>query len=387
MRSLRSLRGRVAVAAVAATAVAFLLLGTAVVGTFAGEEHWAGRGAADKRFPGRPADAFPDQPADAFPAGDRRGQPRFVPLLAGRFAGVGVVVLGLVGAAGLALGDLALRPLRTLREGAERVASTRDLATRLPSGDGPEEVDALAGSLNEMLARLQRSTAETEATLEASRRFAADAGHELRTPLTSMQANLEVLEHATGLTGEERRVLGDVLREQRRIVLLLDALQALARGDAAAAVSRESFDLVDVVDASVEQARTRNPHATIGFTYPEQAPMSGWPQGIRVLVDNLLANALRHGRPDGRIDVSLAVSDGRAQLTVDDDGPGIPAAERERVFERFVRGRSARGPGSGLGLALVAQQARLHHGTATLTQSPLGGTRATVSLGRDGLPE
>ncbi|MDQ4130200.1 MAG: HAMP domain-containing protein, partial [Actinomycetota bacterium] len=210
---MRSLRARVAVAAVAATAVAFLLLGVVVVGTFAFDERHTrqprGRGAP-------PAETWQSGrthgPPDAFARGDRQGPPPQVRLLARRITVVGVGVLTLVGAAGLGLGSLALRPLANLRHAAGKVASTQDLATRLPEGDGPEEVDSLASSLNAMLARLQRSTAETERALEASRRFAADAGHELRTPLTSIQANLEVLARSENLAAGERRILGDVTR-------------------------------------------------------------------------------------------------------------------------------------------------------------------------------
>ncbi|MDP8969626.1 MAG: sensor histidine kinase [Actinomycetota bacterium] len=108
--------------------------------------------------------------------------------------------------------------------------------------------------------------------------------------------------------------------------------------------------------------------------------MLGWPEGLRVLVDNLLENALRHGRPDGSVQVALSVTDGRVRLTVDDDGPGIPRDDRGRVFERFTRGRNARAPGSGLGLALVAQQAAVHDGSAVIEDAPSGGARVTVDL-------
>ncbi|MDQ3974294.1 MAG: HAMP domain-containing histidine kinase, partial [Actinomycetota bacterium] len=280
----------------------------------------------------------------------------------------------------LGLGSLALRPLGALRHAAEQVASSRDLGTRLPEGQGPEEVDSLANSLNAMLSRLQRSSAQTEQALEASRRFAADAGHELRTPLTSIQANLAVLARSPDLSGEQQRILADVVRQHARIVALLDALQALARGDAAAAVPREWLDLAEVVDAAVQHARTRHPRATVGFSGPDEVAMVGWPEGLRVLVDNLIENALRHGRPDGSVDVSLSVSDGRIRLTVDDDGPGIPPVDRQRVFERFARGSNVRAPGSGLGLALVAQQAAVHGGTAAIEDAPSGGARVTVDL-------
>lgn len=369
---MRSLRARVAVAAVAATAVAFVLLGVVVVGTFAFDErrdrqHWA---------PGRVDDPVPER----FAGDGRDGPPPQARLLARRLTVVSLAVLAVVGAAGLGLGSLALRPLAALRHAAEQVASSRDLGTRLPEGQGPEEVDSLANSLNAMLARLQRSTAETERTLEASRRFAADAGHELRTPLTSIQANLEVLARSDHLSGEQQRILADVVRQHARIVALLDALQALARGDAATAVPREWFDLAEVVDAAVQHARTRYPLATVRFSGPDEVAMLGWPEGLRVLVDNLIENALRHGRPDGSVDVSVSISDGRIRLTVDDDGPGIPAVDRQRVFERFARGGNVRAPGSGLGLALVAQQASVHGGTAAIEDAPSGGARVTVDL-------
>jgi two-component system, OmpR family, sensor histidine kinase PrrB len=318
--------------------------------------------------------------ADGPPAFDGDGPPPFVRALALRLALVSLAVLALVAAVGLRLGGVALRPLAALRAAAGRVASTRDLATRLPQGEGPEEVDALAASLNGMLARLQRSTARTEATLEASRRFAADAGHELRTPLTSMRTNLDVLARSPNLSPDEQRIMADIASEQSRLLALLDGLQRLARGDAAEAVPRVRLDLADVVDAAVANATVHHPAATFTFASPDELLMDGWPDGLRLLVDNLLDNAVRHGRPNGSVDVLLVRDGPRARLTVDDDGPGIPPEEWQRVFARFARGSATRGPGSGLGLAIVAQQAAVHDGQAAIGVSPTGGTRVTVHL-------
>ena len=369
---MNSLRARVAVAAVVAVAAAFLLSGVVVVGTFVLEFHAQGGEQTQtvERF----------SPDDNGPPFDGDGPPPFIRALAFRLVVVSLTVLLLVGAAGFWLGGVALRPLAALRATAEGVASTRDLATRLPQGDGPEEVDALAGSLNAMLERLEQSTAQTEATLEASRRFAAEAGHELRTPLTSMAMNLEVLARSGRLSAGEQRIIADVTREQGRLLALLEGLQRLARGDAAEAVPRERLNLADVVDAAVAHASARHPDSTITFTGPDEVAMDGWPDGLRLLVDNLLENALRHGRPGGRVEVSVAVDHDTALLTVDDDGPGIPVEERERVFERFARGGGTRASGSGLGLALVAQQAAVHGGRAMIAAAPLGGARVTVQL-------
>jgi signal transduction histidine kinase len=380
----KSLRARVAVAAVVATALAFVLSIAVVIGAFVLE--FRGRGLWHD-----PAAVSAGEPASDAPAAEEwrpfweeqmadGGPPAFVGRLARRLILVNLGVLAVVGAVGLLLGGLALRPLATLQTAAERVASTRDLATRLPEGDGPEEVDALAGSLNAMLERLQRSTAQIEATLEASRQFAADAGHELRTPLTSMRANLDVLARSTNLSDDERRIMADVTREQHRLLALLDGLQRLARGDAAGAVPKERLDLADIVDAAVTNAATRHPDAAITFDGPDDVPIAGWSDGLRLLIDNLLDNAVRHGRPDTRIAVTLDLRDGNARLVVDDDGPGVPAGERRKVFERFVRGSGTSAPGSGLGLALVAQQAAVHGGGARIDDSPLGGTRVVVDL-------
>ena len=374
---MRSLRARVALTALLATAVAFLLSGLVVVGTFALEFRdrdgdgppWLqeSQGEVD----GRPGfGGFDDFDGD--------GPPPFVRALARRLALVGVGVLVLVAAAGLALGGWALRPLESLRSAAERVVSTKDLSTRLPQGRGPDEVDALAGSLNAMLERLDASIARTEATLEASRRFAADAGHELRTPLTSIQANLEVLARSEGLSADERSITADVIREQRRLVALLDGLQRLARGDAAEAVPREHLDLAELVDAAAANASARHDGAEITFSGPDELPLDGWADGLRLLVDNLIDNALRHGAAP--VHVQLGRDDGMVRLTVDDSGRGVPPEERQRVFERFARGRDVAAPGSGLGLALVAQQAAVHGGTATIEQAPGGGARVVVTL-------
>jgi len=291
--------------------------------------------------------------------------------------------LGVLGCAVLvyAVAGVALRPLGVLRAGAARVSTTRDLTARLPERDGPEELDDLARSLNAMLARLEASAARTEEALAAARRFTADAGHELRTPLTSLRANVETLVRNPGLPAAERaRVLEEVVADQARLAALLDGLQSLARGDADVANRETPLDLADVADAAVAAARRRHPALTVALRADEPAPVRGAEEGLRALVDNLLENAARHGRPDGRVEVAVGGEDGRVVLTVDDDGPGIPPGERERVLARFARGTGARGPGSGLGLAIVAQQAALHGGRVEVGEAPLGGARVRVAL-------
>ena len=277
---------------------------------------------------------------------------------------------------------VAIRPLARLRAGAARVTGAQDLSTPLPD-DGPEEVHQLAGALNEMLARLGASTAATERALEATRRFAADAGHELRTPLTAMRANLDTLARNPELPAEQRDALvADMTAEQDRMVHLLEGLQALARGEAADSLPREPVELGDVLDAAVHGARKRHPEIRFELAgNVEEGRVDGWEGGLRLIADNLLDNAALHGRgAGGSVKVGLERDDGRLVVRVEDDGPGIPAAERERLLEPFARGRDARPDGTGLGLAIVAQQAALHGGELELGDAPGGGLAVEVKL-------
>jgi signal transduction histidine kinase len=281
----------------------------------------------------------------------------------------------------------ALRPLQGLRESAASVSTTRDLTTRVET-TGPEEVDDVAHSLNAMLARLEVSSAQTERALEAARRFTADAGHELRTPLTSLRANVAALRHVAGETdaprgepvGAERldpaehaRVVAELERDLVRLTALLDGLQALARGDANV-TAHAPVDLGDLADAALADARRRHPGVDFAFGDAHELTVDGDENGLRAALDNLLENAARHGAHTVRVNLEPT------RLVVDDDGPGIAAGERERVFERFARGRRTTVPGSGLGLAVVAQQAELHGGRAYAETAPLGGTRIVIDM-------
>jgi signal transduction histidine kinase len=279
---------------------------------------------------------------------------------------------------GWAFGGIALRPLERLRTAAAGVGSDEDLSARVPHGGGPEEVDALADSLNAMLARLEGSSADTRSALEASRRFAADAGHELRTPLMSLQANVDALARNPDVPAEERaRVLADVRSELAHLSGVLDALQELARGDARVTEKFATVDLAELADAAVDSLRTRRPGVKVELDAPDGGvALTGSGAGLRLVLDNLLENACRHG--GSRVRMAVEQVNGGGRLTVDDDGPGVPDTEREQVFERFSRGGP--GAGSGLGLAIVAQQARLHGGDARAEDSPLGGARFVVDL-------
>jgi len=281
--------------------------------------------------------------------------------------------------------DVILRPLRRLRRATAGIAGTEDLDRRVPGDVGPAELRSLAESFNEMLARLGRSAADRERALAATRRFTADAGHELRTPLTSVQANLSALSRHPEMPAAQRaEMVQDALSENRRLVALLDGLQGLARGEATPVLERSEVDLADVVAVSLAAARSRFSDVDWTCELPDEPVfVPGWEPGLRIVVDNLVQNAARHG--GGAVAVALSacsVSGAGAELLVDDDGPGVGESERERIFEPFVRVDGVTAPGSGLGLALVSQQVRAHGARIEVGQSPLGGARFSVRFAR-----
>ena len=301
-----------------------------------------------------------------------------------RLASIGLAALLLGGLGAWLAATLLLRPLRRLRAATASIAVTDDLDQRVRGDDGPAELRSLAASFNDMLARLGRSAADRERALAATRRFTADAGHELRTPLTSVQATLSALSRHPDIPVAQRTDLVlDALSEHRRLVDLLDGLQAMARGDASPGAIGD-VELVEVVAASLDQAASRHPDVTWRSSLPEGSVwLQGWEPGLRLLVDNLLENAARHGRAHGQVLVTVHPAGGGtgALVCVDDDGPGIPEDQRVRIFEPFVRIDATGAAGSGLGLALVSQQARAHAATIAVGRSPLGGARFELRFG------
>ncbi|GIU85021.1 MAG: hypothetical protein KatS3mg008_1796 [Acidimicrobiales bacterium] len=286
--------------------------------------------------------------------------------------------------AGWAVGAAVLRPLRRLEREAERVKTTSDLRQRVPSSSGLREVDEFAATLNAMLDRLAEASEQREEALESARAFAAHAAHELRTPLTSIRTNLEVLANPSLDPAERAAVVQELQDQHERMIRLLEVLRMLARGDLTTELPDEEVSLADIAAAAVSAARIRHPEARFELRLPGSPPVvSGWAEGLRAMLDNLLDNAAVHGRRGDeptRVTVTVTSEEDLALVVVEDDGPGIPAAERDRVFERFERGSTSQASGSGLGLALVVQQARLHGGDVVVTDAEPHGARFEVRL-------
>ncbi len=263
----------------------------------------------------------------------------------------------------------ALRPVESLRQGAEEITGGGRTG-RLPVPASGDEIHRLAVTLNGMLGRL-------DAARVRQRAFVADAAHELRSPLTTMRTELEVAQRLADST-DWTALADDLLLDVQRLSRLVDDLLLLARSDDAnthPAAAREPVELGDLLaDAAAR-------HPTVEVTPPAQ-PLwtAGEHDALTRVVGNLLDNAVRHAASSVRVG---AVPDGSWQvISVVDDGPGIPAADRERVFDRFTRLDDARARdagGSGLGLAIVRELVRRHGGTVTLHDAAPG-LRAEVRL-------
>jgi signal transduction histidine kinase len=243
---------------------------------------------------------------------------------------------------------------------------------RLPVPEAHDEVHDLAATLNDMLGRLEQ--AETR-----QRALVSDTAHELRSPLASIRTQLEVaLDHPDRQHWPETAT--GVLADTLRLARLADDLLVLARldeRDTRPAV-REPVDL----DALIRTAGERHPAPRVPVDVRGRAPVTvrGDAAGLTRMLDNLIDNATRHAATGVR--VRLARAGSWAEVSVIDDGPGIPEADRERVFARFTRldeGRSRDEGGAGLGLAIVRETARAHGGDAFLTDAAPG-LRATVRL-------
>jgi signal transduction histidine kinase len=229
-----------------------------------------------------------------------------------------------------------------------------------------------------MLRALSEARAETEAMLDRQREFVADASHELRTPLTSVLANLELL--ADSLKGEEGDAARAALRSSRRMRRLVADLLLLARADVGRTEVHRPLDLAEIlIDAAAELEPVSGEHSFVIDAQP--APMEGAYDDLHRLVLNLLENALRHTPQGTEVRAGTRVlADGGVELTVDDDGPGIPAELAPRLFDRFVRGAGDRGGSFGLGLAIVHAVAQAHAGSVTASRGTSGGARFVVDL-------
>jgi two-component system, OmpR family, sensor kinase len=265
----------------------------------------------------------------------------------------------------------ALRPLNVVATAAEDIGRTRDFGRRLPPRTSGDEVARLTASFNGMLSRLGDA-------FESQRRFVADASHELRTPLTTIQGNAGLLASREVSPEVRRAAVADVVQESARMSRLVDRLLTLARADAGLELRLVPFDLRGVIAEVCRQAVAAQPaHAIEVDAHP--ARIAGDEDALRQLLWILLDNAFRFAKAG--VAVKLWTEDSWARLLVADDGPGIPAEQRERIFERFYRADTSRaGSHAGLGLSIASWIVGQHHGRIVVGTATLGGAAFLADL-------
>ncbi|MGE2729836.1 HAMP domain-containing sensor histidine kinase [Mycolicibacterium vaccae] len=285
-----------------------------------------------------------------------------------------------VGAAtfgGWLLAAFAVRPFKRLAQQTRSI----DAGDERPDVEvrGATEAVEIADAVNGLLQRIWKEQDRTKAALASARDFASVSAHELRTPLTAMRTNLEVLSTLDLAEEQRKEVVNDVIRTQTRIEATLTALERLAQGELSTADDHVPVDITELLDRAAHDAMRVYPDLEVSLVPAPTVIIVGLPTGLRLAVDNAIANAVKHGQAS-RVQLSAVSSRAGVEIAIDDDGVGVPEEERKIVFDRFSRGSTASHSGSGLGLALVAQQAELHGGTASLEASPLGGARLLLRL-------
>ncbi len=277
--------------------------------------------------------------------------------------------------------ERALKPLFELRDALER-RSPRDLSS-IDEGASPDEVRPLVKSLNRLFALV-------EAQAESQRRFIADASHQLRTPLAGLQAQVEAWAQAAnsgsagGTVSLRAEEVNKLRGAARRTSQLANQLLALSRADARS-MQAQPMQRVELKRLCEEMLEAHLDAATakridLGLDARGVAvPGHGWL--LRELLSNIVDNAVKYTPPGGSVTIRCGVREHRAYVEVEDDGPGIAPAERQRVLERFYRGQGTQVEGNGLGLAIASEIARVHHGQLQLESGASGrGLRATLSF-------
>jgi len=272
---------------------------------------------------------------------------------------------------------LATRQGLSSLDGLARQIASRDpqqLQALMPAS-APEEIRPMLQALNGLFQRV-------ETALEAERRFTADAAHELRTPLAALQAQLQVALRARD-DAERQRSLDQLQSGLTRASHLVDQMLQLARLDPESGLpDPQPVDLGKLAEAVCAELGTQIFDKQLDFDLNAESDCTviGQAEWLRVLIRNLVDNAIRYTPANGRVQLAIGAVDGKCRLSISDSGPGIPPEARESVLRRFHRLEQGEQPGSGLGLAIVARIAELHGAVLGLEDNPAGsGLRVTVA--------
>ena len=286
-----------------------------------------------------------------------------------------------------------LRPLWQVTDAAQAIAvgdlkQRKRLPLRLPPQD---EIDRLAGSINEMVTRLEHAEETQRASEHRFQRFFSDASHQLRTPLTSIRGFTEVLMRgAKDDPDTAMRVLKRMKSESERMTYLINDLLTLSRLDEQSELKKQYVNLVELATESTEQAKERihdGRTITLSLMTQENLGLQGDRERLKQLLFILFDNALKHGRPgpEGIITLQLDRRDNQAFLRITDNGPGITKEDQAHIFDSFYRGRQPSSAsngtlvvGTGLGLTIASAIVRAHRGTISVKSEKGTGTEFTV---------
>ena len=276
-----------------------------------------------------------------------------------------------------------LRPLVRMEETAAAIGAG-DLSRRVEPDGGNTEIGRLGASLNAMLGQIEDAFSERSASEARLRRFISDASHELRTPIAAVSAYAELFDRgARDRPDDLERAMAGIQRESRRIGVLVADLLLLARLDQGRPLESRPADLTSIAGEAVDAAHAMEPTRTLTLEAGAPVTVTGDPERLRQVVDNLLANVRAHTPVDAAATVRVRREGPGAILEVEDAGPGLDAEQASHVFERFYRGdpsRSRDHGGAGLGLAIVAAIVEAHGGAVAVESRPGAGTTIRVTI-------
>jgi two-component system, OmpR family, sensor kinase len=304
------------------------------------------------------------------------------------------LVLALLG--GWWLVRLGLRPLEDVEATADSIAAG-NLDQRVPGADQATEVGRLARALNVMLERIQaafdarvRSETRLKENEQHLRQFVADASHELRTPIAAVSAYAELFERGGAEHSDDLpRIVSGIRTETARMDRLVNDLLTLARLDEGVPMEHESVELVALASEAVRTATAVGPEWPVHFWAAHPVEVTGDKDRLRQVVDNLLANVRAHTPAGTSATVRVDQTGDQAVIEVADSGPGMPADDARRVFERFYRADPARSRlsgGSGLGLSIVSAIVAAHGGSVSATSAPGEGMTVSVRIPTSAVP-
>ena len=284
-----------------------------------------------------------------------------------------LLLLAVIG--GYWIAGRALKPIHQITQTAARISQGQDLDKRIHLGSGTDELHQLADVLDNMINRLDKA-------FKLEQQFTSDASHELRTPMSVIMAQCEYILENTRTSEEYEATLKVIQRQGRKMSKLIEDMLCIARLEQNKdSYPREMVDFSTLVqDICMDMALLKSKNIVLGWEIEPGIFLMGNAMLLTRMVTNLISNGYRYGKQDGRISIRLKCDNG-IQLSVEDNGIGIPDEQKDRIFGRFYQAEAARfSEGTGLGLAMVRDIAKYHRGTIEVDSVVGKGSKFTVKF-------